>query len=67
MSTCDGKKRYPGRLRAELDAKMMRRKDQQVTAYACHECGRWHVGGIGLGYPAGRPVPRVVCIGVRVG
>ncbi|WP_145995910.1 hypothetical protein [Acetobacter aceti] len=63
MTDCAGKKRYT-RLGAKLDARIMRRKDMQVMAYACRECGRWHVGGIGLGYATKRPAPRVVCLGV---
>lgn len=63
MTDCEGKKRYT-RIGAKLDARIMRRKDIPVVAYVCRECGRWHVGGIGLGYAAKRPAPRVVCLGV---
>ena len=66
MTDCDGKKRYT-RLTAKIDARIMRRKDMQVMAYPCRECGRWHVGSIGLGYDTKRPGPRVVCLGVGQG
>jgi hypothetical protein len=43
-TACHGKKRY-GRKAAHRAARVLhQRQGQQVHAYPCPHCGRWHVG-----------------------
>jgi hypothetical protein len=50
-SACDGKDRFPSRLKAKTVAKRMTAKGRPTQEYRCQYCGSYHVGGTVKGAP----------------